>query len=203
MKNKSLLFAITFALLVGLCGNASAYTYQYEVFGSNDLGDPQNKAINPLNAIMHLTAGQSVSVTNVQGQFMLGLYDTNANAFHSRGFVNPDGTSTNAHFNQQDLTYNGSTFHIGSLVGQVGSDYYTIGSGSTFTAKNSGDLKLLMWGLPSGSPSTITGHTIFAETHCGGVTADVSATPIPGAAWLLGSGIIGLIGLKRRNSTKA
>jgi len=31
---------------------------------------------------------------------------------------------------------------------------------------------------------------------------DVSPVPIPGAVWLLGSGIVGLIGLKRRRGMK-
>jgi len=60
-----------------------------------------------------------------------------------------------------------------------------------------------MWGLPSGSPSMVPGHREFAEVHCGGVSADVSTTPIPGAAWLLGSGILGLVGLKRRKGIKS
>lgn len=201
MKNRYLLFVITLALLIGICGSASAYTV--DVFGSNDLGDPvrTGHTYNP---------SQSVTVRVLTGpnipsqSFMLGLYGGTPPAFHARGFVNPDGTSSNDHFDRKDLSYNSSgPFYIGSLVAQVGSSYYNIGYGGTFTPTTSGELKLLMWGLPSGSPSDLTGHTIFAETHCGGVTADVSATPIPGAAWLLGSGIIGLIGLKRKKSKKA
>ena len=35
------------------------------------------------------------------------------------------------------------------------------------------------------------------------ITYDVMATPIPASAWLLGSGLIALVGLKRRRSVKA
>ena len=46
------------------------------------------------------------------------------------------------------------------------------------------------WWAASMLPGDCDGH--------GKRTYDVMATPIPSAAWLLGSGIIGLIGLKRR-----
>ena len=39
--------------------------------------------------------------------------------------------------------------------------------------------------------------TIHLDDHK--PTNNVSATPIPSAAWLLGSGVLALIGLKRRN----
>ena len=51
------------------------------------------------------------------------------------------------------------------------------------------------WNYMMGVTSQASGETIYDHTN-------VAATPIPAAAWLLGSGIIGLIGIRRRNQKR-
>jgi hypothetical protein len=52
-----------------------------------------------------------------------------------------------------------------------------------------------MGATTDGSGLTTSGH-LYDKT-------EVAATPAPAAAWLLGSGIIGLIGIRRRNQNRA
>jgi len=67
----------------------------------------------------------------------------------------------------------------------------------------------LEWRLTAANHLIIgPGSTWYVETWAGGIQQDITgnapvATPIPNAAWLLGSGIIGLIGLQRRRARKA
>jgi hypothetical protein len=42
--------------------------------------------------------------------------------------------------------------------------------------------------------------TLAGYDYIIGANIDVTPTPIPAAAWLLGSGLLGLIGIRRRNS---
>jgi hypothetical protein len=67
-------------------------------------------------------------------------------------------------------------------------------------------INTVYWSIPKPSP-TFTFTSALAETSGlfdGGAVIDsknktYSPTPIPGIAWLLGSGILGLVGLKRRS----
>jgi len=70
------------------------------------------------------------------------------------------------------------------------------------------------WNTVAG-PDVSGGVTLALKTGCGAVdgcfsdvyfdnvsfTADVSAVPVPAAAWLFGSGLIGLVGMARRKKT--
>lgn len=195
MKFKSLLLTVTMTLLFGLSVFSSSYAYSVAVNGSNDLGDPMYTGL-------MLNSGNTFSVSNITGDFFISLVRQLAapQGFHARGYVSPDGTSSNSHFNQVPTTIFGQTHNLGTLVGQIGSNpWFSIGKNDyNGTAQTNGELKLMMWGLPSGMHTLIPGHQNYYELHCGGIKADVSQTPIPGIAWLLGSGIIGLVGLKRR-----
>lgn len=45
-----------------------------------------------------------------------------------------------------------------------------------------------------------TANTYYFDTITGTVAADATPTPIPAAAWLLGSGLLGLMGIRRRKA---
>jgi len=95
-------------------------------------------------------------------------------------------------------------------------------SGSTFTTGLTGNAPTAQSATQFAStylewryvdPASGTGHiglnfNWWAQTLNGSgtvleTTGTATATPIPNAAWLLGSGIIGLIGLQRRRARKA
>jgi len=102
--------------------------------------------------------------------------------------------------------------HVGSLTftaylsfsgnDPVWSHSPSLPSGAAFES----DGKFLEWKL---SAATIgSNSTWWIETYDGATLVDTTAhasvaTPIPNAAWLLGTGLIGLIGLKRRRAVKA
>jgi hypothetical protein len=80
----------------------------------------------------------------------------------------------------------------GSLVGQIGSgDFFLIGTSYTGTALNSGILNLFYWDENN-------------YDNTGEITANVNpipTVPIPAAVWLFGTGMLGLLGLRRKISS--
>ena len=62
------------------------------------------------------------------------------------------------------------------------------------------DIIFLDWGSgPDWAIDIVHGGTTIDDTIVFGPLATVNNVPIPGAVWLLGSGLIGLIGLRRKN----
>ena len=94
------------------------------------------------------------------------------------------------------------TWIVNSFTSNSGLQFQTVNGGTT-----------LEWKMKDGDNEFHIGNifTWWAGTMLPGVgdaketydlTSGTVATPIPGAAWLLGSGVIGFIGLKRRTNNR-
>ena len=55
------------------------------------------------------------------------------------------------------------------------------------------------YGVSATNVLTLPGTTYSAADYTVGANIDVTPTPIPAAAWLLGSGLIGLLGIRKRS----
>jgi opacity protein-like surface antigen len=84
-----------------------------------------------------------------------------------------------------DWTQDGLTEDYGTLVGRIGTTFFTIGANFNGTAPVSGLLELFYWDENSSDNS-------------GSIEATVSAVPLPAAAWLLLSGLVGFGAVARR-----
>ena len=86
-----------------------------------------------------------------------------------------------------DWTQDGFTEDYGTLVGRIGTTFFTLGTNFNGTAPVSGLLELFYWDENSFDNS-------------GSINATVSAVPIPAAAWLLLSGLVGFGAVARRKA---
>jgi hypothetical protein len=74
----------------------------------------------------------------------------------------------------------------GSLVGQIGSgNYFLIGTNYSAVASAGGTLYLYYWDSNN-------------NDNTEKIVANVNVVPIPAAAWLLGTGLLGLVVIRRR-----
>lgn len=77
------------------------------------------------------------------------------------------------------------TAAYGTLVGEIAGTYFVLGTNFAGVAPVAGTLSLYYW------DSNYSDNT-------GRIVADVQAVPVPAAVWLLGSGLLGLVGVARR-----
>jgi len=104
--------------------------------------------------------------------------------------------------------------NLSSFMGQFGSN--ALGTYGGYTQSNSGNASLLFTGAPlsmtlwqfannSALTAAVAGTRVLdLTTNADGSTTinagTVTTTPIPAAAWLLGSGLMGLVGLRRKRN---
>jgi hypothetical protein len=86
--------------------------------------------------------------------------------------------------------YINNAIDLSSLAAIASEDQFIIRLYGTGASSASGTLRVGDY-LSSG--------TYYFDTITGTVAADATPTPIPAAAWLLGSGLLGLMGIRRRN----
>ncbi len=188
MHNARFNTTVILAMIFGLAGHAHAASVNVNV--------PANLLW--VDTAINLSAGDMVTIT--------------ANGTWNWGFASadfgPDGEPGTG--GSWDAFQNFDPNDKGRLIGYIGADpfqghwgdgtffpqtsgYLSIGSSAAFTASTSGECWL---GFNDDA------MTKNASDNFGEVTANVSVAPIPlpPAAWLFGSGLLGLIGIARRKT---
>jgi hypothetical protein len=135
-------------------------------------------------SIATLTPASSITISDDPTQ----LWSAGSNTPYSRT-SNADGISSTAGYGQ--YTMDGYTFNFGALVGEVGSTFFLIGSGThTFTGLD-GDLTVGFWDS-------------FYPDNSGSQTLNVAVSGVPEAStWAMmiaGFFGVGLVGYRRKNT---
>jgi hypothetical protein len=147
---------------------------------------------------------------NATDAHQVALYDAAGNSVASVNMAAGQGTLMNSFFRMADIA--GVTLQSGktyTLAATVGADAYTADTtGTQFGGTNSfAGLKYngVTYGTDVFDDTTQNLPLNWTSTSSAGVTGafgpnmDATPTPIPAAAWLLGSGLLGLAGIRRRN----
>ena len=197
MKKKYLVFMFVGVFMI-VAANANAALLSVSFSDPTDdiyLGAPMNIDIIGLNLTFDNSSRDYTIIfeADIQNPFM-GTFNLNANLIN--GDINP-------------LTSNPAMFHVNkipSINTPTTSVSYT-GTNSNLLSWNNGDhiaTNDLPFGIPIDASFSAFGSGVqLGGTGIDGFTPDmvsvVRPVPVPGAVWLLGSGlIIGLGGIKRR-----
>lgn len=128
-----------------------------------------------------LTAGETFTVTaDPSDTWVLGSGATRR--------TNADGTTA---FSPYTDPISGQTFLFGSLVGRIGTgDFFLIGTDFVGAANATGQLFLIAWDSNRGDNSEFIQAIVTTST----------VVPLPPALGMMGLGLLGLVGLRRRRS---
>jgi hypothetical protein len=181
-------------------------------WGNNDpnvtwITDPVNDVVNdgatPSTAKDILKIGMGDDISNSQYVFRMYLNGSVPNQADA-------GTIYNIYFSADNppidhyMTYSFSYDGAGKFHKSTSSDL----DSWAFGRPDGSFGKILEWKVNKDEIQGSIFNFMGATTDSTGLLTgthpyDIVATPIPAAAWLLGSGIIGLIGIKRRNQNRA
>ncbi len=169
---------LTTLIFVGAAGMAHALTVDISAHEHSLTNDP-------LNTHIFLNEGDTLSIhVDPMDMWSAGSNRPMSRASNADGLGNPLGGSYGLYSSA------GSTFHFGSLIGQIGSgDYFFVGSSFNQTIGASGELTLLYW------------DSNYRDNR-GSISAHISVNnpvPISSTLLLFGAGLCGLLGLRMRN----
>lgn len=157
---------------------------------------PTNVDTNYL-AFQSVASGASLAIFN---------YDNNTNSIYLPQRLDVDVNTTGA----GTVTFQSNANHTatsGSNSLNLGTDgnYFAVGmsmdSGATWTLDNgspthlNGSIYTLFFDLPGGTQTAIQ---VDADPYDTGGVPPEAVVPVPAAAWLFGSGLLGLAGIARR-----
>jgi len=216
MKKAIAAAGVTLLLAAGAgTANAALYT-DTESFSFNGSTSPYNLSVNSFNpALGTLTDISLIVTTNITPEVQLINY-TNS----TQSFTNAQSTSPFALTGPGSTVVN-ATASTGLINGTAAAGQFVIStfSGSTVNQTQTFDLSSAIWNQYMGTsplsflatlgPFTSSASFASGTLGVGGqglvngnvtidYTYDTTPTPIPAAAWLLGSGLMGLFGLKKK-----
>ncbi|MEH6590063.1 MAG: VPLPA-CTERM sorting domain-containing protein [Halioglobus sp.] len=200
IHNKKLMALASAAVLMGAVSTANAASYSVTGGGSTLTLAPAFGGLFP--------TGTVAATTVVTGT---GEVDDAGGVFNSATFTTVVSivSPLNAALSQiittdymiTDVAGNGTTTVTGCFDAEATEfcDAYTLGASSAIDLANFGfdfsDLNNLNWGTSSITSSAALGVDLQTDIN---YTAAPSAVPVPAAAWLFGSALLGLTGVARR-----
>ncbi|MFV9616679.1 MAG: VPLPA-CTERM sorting domain-containing protein [Gammaproteobacteria bacterium] len=128
----------------------------------------------------------------LDGTGLLSAGDIISYSFDVRGSAADGGVLFLENFCETDSVLCGQDLQVINATSdwQTITGDFTLGAGVTAYT--------LQFAAVCGATATCTADYYFDNVS---VTADVNAVPVPAAAWLFGSGLIGLVGMARRKKT--
>ena len=156
-----------------------------------------------LQIVLFAVLGVSASVVNAATIFTANNQDVDfivpaGFVFDIAVFANAAdlASGTNATNVTLDNTIPASLLSPALLSGQL-----ALGSGNSFVVGVSGDSGV-SWIEDIGFSGGTTGILSFVSNQVGVLLVDVQVVPVPAAAWLFGSGLIGLVAVSRRKGLR-
>lgn len=186
----------------------TALNYTFSINGGSSTFDDNAFAIFDLSGVTGTVTSASIEMSlstnnllsGVPGSFVFNQVSSDPALFNSSYFessncfgvpsCSPIGTGADLYFDIGDGPALGTVSYAGigsqtAVLGTAGLDLINLGQGG-----------FLVIGINSASGNGF-GDLTFATPQ---LTFEVAAVPVPGAVWLFGSGLVGLVGLARRKT---
>lgn len=153
----------------------------------------------------------------------VGIWDSSRNLLSSVTILEPAGASHDmvvgqygAQFHMENLSAplilsKDATYYVASTTfAQAKGSYLDFDTVASFTTVDAplyqlainGNIRFLhnAYGTSSVNQLVFPGQIDTVSDYLVGANIDVTPTPVPAAAWLLGSGLLGLVGIRRKKS---
>ncbi|MCD6376963.1 MAG: VPLPA-CTERM sorting domain-containing protein [Caldisericaceae bacterium] len=203
-NNVIIVFAILAALVFFNATSQAAPVLSMALSGQSATNDDFYHAVVPLETFT-IDIYFDLPTTEYPSGEVKGLFGVNFNLGFDSDYFQVEGTSYNgtafedSSFTKITVKSNYISFGLLDNLGDGPDDQFLMGS-VTFSAKDKLGTTLLIISDPNPS----IGYDFMTQT--GGSldpivsfkTGEISVVPIPGALWLLGSGLIGMVGVRRK-----